>query len=471
MNTNELIEKVNSDEIINQVKKYSQNADIYIVGGTIRDFYLGEKNTDKDIIVVNADAETVAKNMAKSLDATFVPLDDVNKIYRIVLPDKVNFIDVAGVIGDNLEDDLKRRDFTINSIAVNLKTMELIDLNNGLNDLKLKKIRHISEQNFVDDPLRLLRVYRFAATLGFELDSDLTQIIKNHAPKINKIAVERINYELLKMFSGDFASKMLEEMDKTGLLKEILPVSQELKKIPPNSHHHLDLFSHSIETVRQIEIIYQNTSKEVKQHLQSVDFGGLSRLAHLKFAGFLHDIGKPQTWTIEQDTGRHRFIKHDDTGAKLCTKILKSNKFSKKQIEYIAKMIKFHIYPSNVVVTPDINEKVYMRFIRKMEADLIDIIILAMADRYSARGVKITEDIVNKNIKALQALLDYYLNIKDSLQPLQKLLSGEEIMEILNIKPSKALGEIIKTLKEEQLSGNITTKQAAIDFITKNYMP
>lgn len=471
MSMNKIIKKIEKDKIISLIiqyaQKHSDGAEIYLVGGTLRDFYLDKENFDKDIIVDKFCAEEFAKGLAKSIDATFIPLDEENKIYRLVLQDKINCIDVASLMGTTIQEDLQRRDLTINSIALNLKTFEIVDVTGGEDDLKSKRIRHISEQNFVDDPLRLLRVYRFQAMLGFDVDKDLVKIIKKHASKIKKSAVERINYELLKLFSGNFSANALIEMDKTGLLKEIFPISEELKKVPPNLHHHLDLFLHSIEVVKQIQNVYENSSDEVKKHLQRIDFGGASRLAHLKFAGFLHDIGKPSTWTIEEDTGKHRFIKHDDIGSKMGLKLLKEAKFSKKQIDYISKMIKFHIYPSHVVSSPEINDKIYMRFIRKMENEVIDVITLAMADRFSARGVEITDEIVEKNITNLKSLLSFYLNVKESLRPLPKLLSGEEIMQLLNLQPSKELGNIIKLLHEAQLSEEIKTKPEAIEFVVK----
>ncbi|MDD3435869.1 MAG: HD domain-containing protein [Candidatus Gastranaerophilales bacterium] len=462
---NKITEKIKNDKILNLIKRHVKNADVYLVGGALRDFFQDKENFDKDLIIDKADAKKFAQSLAKSIDATFIPLDEENKIYRLILKDKVNCIDIANLIGKNIEEDLKRRDLTINAIAINLKTLEILDFTEGIKDLKSKKIRHINEQNFVDDPLRLLRVYRFQATLGFDVDNELSEIVAKHASKIRQTAVERINYELLKLFSGDYSAKTLTDMDKTGLLKEILPISQELKKVPPNLHHHLNLFEHSIEIVRQIEEIYKKSNPEVQEHLQKTDFSGASRLAHLKLAGFLHDIGKPDTWTIEEDTGKHRFIKHDDIGSKIGIKLLKSAKFSKKQTDYIVKMIKYHIYPSHVVRNPEINEKVYMRLIRKMGNEVIDVIILAMADRLSARGIEITDEIIAKNINNLQLLLDFYLSVKDSLKPLPKLLSGYEIMELLNIKPSKELGEIVNALKEAQLSGEITTKKEAERFV------
>lgn len=461
---NKVIEKIKNDKIINLIKECAKNTDIYLVGGAIRDFYLGKENFDKDIIV-STDARSFAEELAEIFDASFVALDEENKIYRLVLKDKINYIDVANPIGATLTDDLKRRDLTINSVAINLRTFEIIDLNDGIKDLKEKKIRQISEKNFLDDPLRLLRACRFQAMLGFEIDSELIQIIKKHASKIHQSAVERINYEFLKLFSGDYSAKALIKMDESGLLAEILPISQELKKVPPNLHHHLNLFEHSIEVVNQIQKVYEKSSSEVKEHLQKIDFGAATRLAHLKFAGFLHDIGKPDTWTIQEDTGKHRFIKHDDLGSKIVANVLKKAKFSKKQIDYIVKMIKFHIYPSHVVGARDTNEKTNMRLIRKMENEVIDVIILAMADRLSARGVEITYEIVEKNITSLQKLLDFYLNVRESMKPLPKLLSGDEIMDFLKIPPSKELGNIIKNLHEAQLAGEITTKDEALELI------
>lgn len=462
---NSVIEKIKNDTIINLIRKYSSEGEIYLVGGTVRDFYLGVENFDKDIIVDKTDAKEYAIKLAEYLEAVFVPLDEEYGIYRLILPDKINYIDIANPIGKNIEEDLSRRDLTINAIAVNLNTFEILDLFNGMNDLKSRKIRHISEQNFVDDPLRLLRVYRFQANLGFDVDDELIKIISKYSTKILNSAIERVNYELLKLFSGKFSSETLLCMNKTGLLKEILPISEDLKEVPPNPHHHLNLFFHSIEVVKQIQIIYEKSIPEVQNHLDTIDFGGNTRFAHLKFAGFLHDIGKPGTWTIEPDTGKHRFIKHDDLGSKMAVNILKKMKLSKKQIEYIVKMIKYHIYPSHVVSNPEVNEKSYLRFVRKMDADAIDVIILAMADRFSAMGPEITEEIVNKNISNLQTLLDFYLEIKDKLQPLPKLLSGNEIMEILQLSPSPELGFIVKALLEAQLSGEVNTKDEAIKFI------
>lgn len=435
----------------------------YLVGGSIRDLFT--KNCvfcDRDISIKGA--ENFARKIANKWDGTFIELDSENKIYRVVLPDKINFLDISELQGNSIEEDLKRRDFTINAIAYDLAKNEFVDVTGGLKDLKNKVLRHIDDKNFEDDPLRILRAFRFYAVTCFKMTIELENALKKYMPMALNPAKERINYEIMKLFGGDFASGALLKMDEFGLLEKIFPCVTEMKKVPPNTHHHLDLFHHVVETVRQIEILYNKISGFEKEHLDAVDFGGFPRINHLKLAGFLHDIGKFSTWTIEEG-GRHRFIKHDDVGSKMVVPLLRDLKFSKKQIEYISCMIKNHIYPSNVIVAPSLNDKVMMRYVRKMDDNVVDNIILAKADRLSARGVDITEEIVNTNISGLDKLLDFYLSKKDSLAPLPKLIDGREIMEILNIKPSPKLGEIINAINEAQLNGDITTHDEAVNYI------
>lgn len=459
-----IIEKIKSDEILSKITDKFEN-EIYLVGGTVRDYYMGLDSTDRDIIVMDEEAREFALKLAELFDASFVPLDEDNKIYRIVLADKINCIDVTNPVGDSIEKDLMRRDLTINAIAVNIRTGEIIDISGGVTDIRNKCINYVNELNFVDDPLRLLRVYRFQALYGFSLAPETINAVCKYSDLIHKPAVERINYEILKLFSGEYAHIALENMNKTWILEEIFPFVKELKQVPPNSHHHLDLFHHSIETVKQVQNLYSEASDEIKEHLNRVDFGGFSRLAHLKLAAFMHDIGKFSTWTIEE--GKHRFIKHDDVGAKMSVKILKDLHCSNKQIDYISSMIKYHIYPSHVMTSPQITEKIMMRYVRKMDKNSIDAIILAQADRLSARGPEITDEIVERNITSLNMLLRFYLEARETLKPLPKLLSGNDVMDILNIKPSRKLGEIMEALHEAQVSGDVITREHAVEFVKK----
>ena len=465
MNTQTLTDNIKNDALLNNIASFFDN-EIYLVGGCVRDFFLGNISYDRDLIVTDEEADTFARKLSDFFNGKYIPLDEENKIYRVVLPDKINYFDITNPVENSLENDIKRRDLTINAIAVNIKTGEIPSFClGGIEDLNKKILREISEKNFTDDPLRLLRIFRFYSSLGFEPAENLIHIASKYSNLINKPAKERIEYELMKLFNGKYCAESLILMDKTGILEQLFPIVKELKQIPPNQHHHLDLFHHSIETVKQVQIIYENSSEEVKSHMDRTDFGGFPRIAHLKLACLLHDIGKPSTWTIEENTQRHRFIKHDSEGEKLCVPILKNLCFSNKQIEYISYIIKKHMYPSAVVSAPDMSEKTMMRYLRKSEDNAIDNILIAQADRLSALGPEITGEIVNNNINALNNLMDFCIETRKNIKPLPKLLDGNEIMQILNIKPSPKLGEILDTLREAQISGDITTKEEAVNFI------
>ena len=211
-----IIDKIKSDEILSKIEQNFDN-EIYLVGGTVRDYYMGLKSFDRDIIVMDEDAREFSLKVADLFSATFVPLDEINKIYRIVLPDKINYLDITNPVGDSIEKDLMRRDLTINAIAVNIRTGELIDISGGVTDIRNKCLNYVNELNFVDDPLRLLRVYRFQALYGFELASETINAVCKYVDLIHKPAVERINHELMALFGGKFTVKALENMNKTWL--------------------------------------------------------------------------------------------------------------------------------------------------------------------------------------------------------------------------------------------------------------
>lgn len=440
-NINDVKEQLLTNEILNRATNLLAHFECFLVGGFIRDLFLDKESFDFDI-VCPGDSKAAARILSNELSGTFVELDAQNEIYRVVLEDKKTFFDVSRALNNNILDDAKRRDFTINSVFFNLNKREFFDPCSGILDIDNKTIKTCDINNIKDDPLRMLRAFRFSSLTGFRVDETILNFIKNNAKLIHKCANERICHEIIKLFEGDYLCESLMLADNAALLGEIFPFVDEIKNIPPNTHHHLDLFHHSLETMRRI---------------------GLKKPL-LRLAAFCHDIGKPSTHTIEPN-GRHRFIGHDDVGSKLIKPILTKLKFSKKQIEYISLMIKYHIYPSALMCSNDVQDKAKIRFIRKLDPYVEDIIELARADRLSARGPMVSEEMINENLKNLDSLLDYYYKIKPSLEQLPKLIDGIEIMQVLNIEPSPYLGEIIDALKEAQIEGRVATREDAIKFI------
>ena len=432
------------DSLIEKIKPYIKNYDSYLVGGYLRDLLSGEISPDRDIAIKCDNLAKLTKKIADELNGSFVELDPVNEIYRVVFGD--DYIDFAKLLNNNLIDDIKRRDFTINAITYDINNEKFVDITGGKKDFEEKIIRTYKISNLSDDPLRTLRAIRFQAKLGFRIDDEIINFIKENNSLILNVAPERIHQELIKTFEGKFLIDALFSMDETGLLDVIFPFFKDIKKIPSNSHHHLDLFHHLIETTGNIRI----------------------NKPELKLAAFIHDLAKPDCWTIEKDTGRHRFIGHDELGAKKVVPFLKKIKFSNKEIEYISKMVQFHIYPSALMKDENVTERAIIRFIRKIGDDTLDLLELARADRLSARGPAVSDEMIEVNLSNLEKLKEKYFEISPKLKEMPKLVDGNEIMQILNLKPSPKLKEIIDEIKELQLEGKINTKEDAINFL-KNY--
>lgn len=432
------------DSLIEKIKPYIKNYDAYIVGGYLRDLLSGEISPDRDIAIKCDNLAKLTKKIADELNGSFVELDPVNEIYRVVFGD--DYIDFAKLLNNNLDDDIKRRDFTINAIMYDINNEKFVDITGGKKDFEEKIIRTYKISNLSDDPLRTLRAIRFQAKFGFRIDDEIVNFIKENNSLILNVAPERVHQELIKTFEGKFLIDALFSMDETGLLDVIFPFFKDIKKIPSNSHHHLDLFHHLIETTKNIRI----------------------NKPELKLAAFIHDLAKPDCWTIEPETGRHRFIGHDELGAKKVVPFLKKLKFSNKEIEYISKMVQFHIYPSALMKDENVTERAIIRFIRKIGDDTLDLLELARADRLSARGPAVSDEMIEVNLSNLEKLKEKYFEISPKLKEMPKLVDGNEIMQILNLKPSPKLKEIIDEIKELQLEGKINNKEDAINFL-KNY--
>lgn len=445
------------------------DAELFVVGGYLRDKFFKKESFDIDFIVKGQNAIELAQKFAQKTGRFFILLDEEHEIARVVDVDKEHYFDFARCEDDDVEKDLARRDISINAIAIKVfPNFQILDNFGGISDLENKKIKIISEKNIIDDPLRIFRIFRFASMLDFEIEEESLNCAKKHYKLINNVAKERVLTELFKFFEGEESSKYLHIMKEIGLLYELFEILEKEAHVPPNTHHHLKLIDHSIETVHQLEMNLKNVNEFVKNKVNSYQVPNVKYLSLLKLACLLHDVGKYSTWTIEEN-GRHRFINHDSVGAELLKPILKEMKFSKAQIKYITTLVKNHIYPSQLArENGETNEKAIHRMFRKIEDCTVDVLLLAMADRLSAQGPAITKEITETNIRVLNSYLKMYEEFSQNSKPLPKLIDGHEIASLLNIEKGKELGIVINQIKEAQLSGEINTKEDAIKFILKN---
>lgn len=424
--------------IIRKLEKHNYEA--YIVGGCVRDLLLvplaGGKPKDWDI-TTNAKPKEIQKIFPKSFyankfgtvtvqtgskDETLAEIEVTT--YRIDEkytdkrhPDKIRF-------AKTIKEDLARRDFTVNALALDIKG-NLLDFFNGENDLKKKIIRAVGnpEERFNEDALRMLRAVRFAATLGFNIEPKTLKAIQKDAGWIQAISKERIRDELIKIIDppagGSKPSQGIELLRKAKLLQYILPELEKGVGVGQNKGHIYDIYEHSIRSLQ--------AAADQKFNLE------------VRLAALFHDIGKPET--KEGEGPDSTFYNHDYVGAKFTTRILGRLKFPRKFIEKVAVLVRNHMFVSD----PDrITDAGVRRLIRRVGLEnTTDLINLRVADRLGM-GVPKARPYRLRTIEYMMEKVS-----KDPISVKMLKIGGSEIMKILKIEPGPKIGAILDVLLSE----------------------
>ncbi|MDR1695623.1 MAG: HD domain-containing protein [Endomicrobium sp.] len=467
---NKLIEKINA---------LSAGYKVYGVGGFVRDLLINRKHSDIDL-AVDKNAAKFAAALAKKFDAKLVTLDEANKIYRIMLKNEsVSNIDVSLLDGKSIEEDLSRRDFTVNAFAFELKyfgNYKKYLLNAGkaaFKDLKSKTVSMVSKDVFVKDPLRMLRAFRFSAELGFKISENTLKQIKKNAAFIKKSAGERIKNEFFRTLDSKSAAGLISVMDKCGLLGEIFSEIKAMKKAPKKHYYHPGgLFQHSFETMASVENILNNMNKYFPGALKylreyfsdkSVYSENVNKANLLKFAALFHDSAKPET--AGKEGGKMRFFGHEDEGAKKIENIMKSLKMSKKDISNAVFLVKNHMRPSTLTRNNVVTKKASLKFFRDIGENTPDLLILSMADWHSYKKLKkFSPKELKSQEKSANEMMDYYFELKNA-KPLPKIIDGNVIMKKFKLKPGPWIGELMKITLEAQQEGKIKDRKAALKLI------
>jgi len=468
----------------------------YLVGGSVRDAILSPEKpiTDYDFLVLNGDAKTLVEQLVQLdvQDTRLITLDEQWGIFRwIILPKSPLYplstidedespppvwVDVANALDNDLRTDLNRRDLTINALALHPETGDVIDVVGGLADLNNRHIRMISAHNLMDDPLRLLRVFRFMACLGkkseqhAKLDPATLGCVTENVALLNTVAMERCHYEFLKMLSYPQAFPALQAMADCGLLEQLIPELTACRQVPSNSHHHLPLWEHTLELVRQTELLYTQVDEQTKAILDAPVANMTNGWGVVKLGCLLHDIGKPATWEIlpiaGQAEGKHTFLGHEKVGEDMTDALLKRWKLSGELTALIKKLVRWHLYPCQF--GQHSSRKSVLRFFRKMTTETPHVTVLALADRLSTCGPAISAETLTTSKANHLWLLQRFYEEQAVLQA-PRLLSGETVMAILRIPPSQAVGQWLKRLEEAQQLGEITTAGEATQWLVSQY--
>ncbi len=438
------------------------NTEIFLVGGYIRDILLGrEDERDEMDFLVLSDGPEFAKKLAEKFGAAKVNIFKTFGTAHFKY-EGMNFEFVGArresytrnsrnpkVERGTFEEDIARRDFTINAIALSLSGEnfgKIIDIFNGINDIKKKIIRTPLEpvETFSDDPLRILRAIRFATVLDFEIEEKTFEAIKKTRERLEIITQERITEEFLKIMSAKKPSKGLILLMQTGIMEIIFPEVARLAGVEQRKDfHHKDVFLHTIQVVDKVA----KTSDNV----------------WLRIAALLHDIAKPKTKRFVEGVG-WTFHGHEEIGARMAKGIFKRMKFPMTKLPYVEKLIRLHLRPI-ALVDETVTDSAIRRLIVAADEDLDDLITLCRADITSKNPKKVERFLKNYDIVMEKV---YEVKEKDKLRAFQSPVRGDEIMKICNLKPSRKVGEIKKAIEEAILDGKIPNSyEAAYEYLMK----
>ncbi|MEA3500517.1 MAG: HD domain-containing protein [Candidatus Marinimicrobia bacterium] len=458
-----LINNKKIKDIIIGIGKIGEENDIpvYIVGGIIRDTLLNKPTSDLDILVVGDGikfADMIAKHFSiktvikyKKFGTAMIPLNDINLEITSARKEVYKHDSRKPEITyTELNEDLKRRDFTINSMAVDIRPSFLGDFYdpfNGIQDLKQKIIRTPldAETTFFDDPLRMLRAIRFSTQLNYNIETNTFDGIISTSQRIRIISFERIRDELLKILSSSKPSTGLLLIEKSGLMQILFPEISQLSGVEnKNGHFHKDVFKHTLEVVDNITEYTDNPI--------------------LRLAALFHDIGKPLTKHYKKGTG-WTYYGHEDVGAKMFESIGRKLKLSTKTNKYIIKLIKLHLRPI-AIASNIVTDSAVRRLMVDAGDDIEDLLSLCRADITSKNEHKVKSFMNNFNFVEKRIV---EVEERDKLRNFQSPVGGGEIMEIFDIAPGPLVGKIKSMIESQILDGNIKNKyEDTKSFILKN---
>lgn len=467
---------------------------IYLVGGAVRDAILGREVHDLDFAVPQ-NALKLAKTLADKLSAAFYPLDVENDTARLVIihaDGSRDILDFAGYRGQSLEDDLRGRDFTLNAIALDLRSGELLDPLSGLDDLSAKRLRACAETSMTDDPVRILRAVRQAAAYGLTIDKQTREQMKAAVSGLASVSAERTRDEILKILAGPRPDTSLRALDMLGVLPHILPELDAMKGVSQSPPHVQDVWSHTLSVLRHLEDILDLLGSHYNEQKSNADlYSGLLVLklgrfraqlgehlaqklntdrplrALLFLSALYHDAEKPSTRSVEE-SGRIRFFTHEDKGAQTILRRAIALRLSNDEMDrlkaIVANHMRIHAHADRLRKGQPISRKAIYRFFRDTGPAGVDIVLHSLADLRATYETSLPQDHWAAELDICRTLLEAYFETPEQIVRPPQLLNGNDLIQELGLPPGRQIGQLLEAIRESQAEGNLSSREEALAF-------
>ena len=435
--------------------------DVWLVGGAVRDVLLGRPLTDWDL-VTTGDAEATARAYATAVGAPVFPLSERHGAWRVMGDE--HEVDVTGA-PDGITADLLRRDLTINAVAVRLSDGEVMAVPGALDDIEARVLRTVSDQSFLDDPLRLLRLVRLAAELELEIDDDTIALARRDASHAAEPAGERQRAELERILLSRDPVDGLRRLDELGLLVVVLPEVKALEGVEQNRYHHFDVLDHTLQVldaavdlIEHPEFAFGAATSAVAAALaEELDADSDVALA-VRWGALLHDIAKPDT-RHEFDNGHIGFPGHAQQGAETAVAILGRLRYSTAMQRCVAVLVREHLRLGFLVPEGELDPRAVHRYRVETEPWAIASVVVSLADRWSTRGTRARQRWIRRHEQLAAAMV---LALAEPTLP--PLIRGDELAAALNEETGPRIGRLLALIAEEQAAGTINDAAAAIAF-------
>ncbi|MHB1569976.1 MAG: HDIG domain-containing metalloprotein, partial [Solirubrobacteraceae bacterium] len=412
-----------------------------------------------------ASVREVARKLGRAAGGFSFELSHSFGAWRVVARDRSWQVDLTPLDGDTIDDDLAKRDLTINAIAEPLDGGARVDPFGGVEDLRGRRLRAVSTRAFEADPLRVMRVARIACELGFEIEPDTLALARRAAAGLSSVAAERVFAELRRVVCAPAALAGLELMETVGATAVVLPELAALRGVEQSRFHHLDVLDHTLLTLEEAIALVDDPGRlasdgasELAAHLAQPLADEMTRGQALRFGALLHDIAKPATRDVTPE-GRITFMGHDLLGAELCGTILGRLRASERMIEHVGALTRHHLRLGFMVRDMPLDRRAVYGYLHATAPVGVDVTVLSVADRLATRGDN-SQVAIERHLELARQMVGE--GLAWAANPPRPPVRGDVLARALSLAPGPVIGELLAELEAASFAGEVAGPDDAI---------